>query len=184
MSRVGQAPISVPDKVKVSVSPDNRVGVKGPLGELETQVAPEISVTVADGVVTFERPDDTRHSRAKHGLYRSLVANMVSGVTEGFERRLEIEGVGYRADKEGKSLKLRVGLSHEVVIEPLPGIEIDTDGNQIVIVKGCDKQAVGQMAARIRAVRPVEPYKGKGIRYEGERVRRKAGKSAKVGTEQ
>jgi large subunit ribosomal protein L6 len=181
MSRIGQAPISIPSKVSVNVDPDNLVIVKGPLGELSLAVRPEISVNVAGDVVNLTRENDARENRAKHGLYRALVANMVTGVSEGFTRRLQIEGVGYRADKDPNGIKLRVGLSHEVVVQPLPGVALDTEGTQVVVVKGCDKQAVGQMAARIRAIRPVEPYKGKGIRYQGERVRRKAGKSAKVG---
>lgn len=181
MSRVGEAPITIPDKVKVTVDSGNVAKIKGPLGELEQRVVPQITITVSDDTVLLARPDDSNESRALHGLSRSLLANMVTGVTEGFERRLEIEGVGYRADKDGKKLTLRLGFSHDVIVDPLPGVELDIDGNQLIIVKGTDKQAVGQMAANIRKLRPVEPYKGKGIRYQGERVRRKAGKAAKVG---
>ncbi len=181
MSRVGQSPISVPDKVKVGVEAGNVVKVKGPLGELAQAVVPEITVTIEGDTITLTRANETREARALHGLFRALIANMVSGVSEAFEKRLEIQGVGYRGDMEGKNLKLRVGYSHDVVIDPGEGVEISTDGNTNIVVKGCDKQAVGQVAAKIRAVRPAEPYKGKGIRYVGERVRRKAGKSAKVG---
>jgi len=181
MSRVGQAPITIPDKVKAEVGPEG-VKVKGPLGALSQYVDPRITVEVSGDTISLTRGSDDREARALHGLYRALVANMVAGVSEGFEKRLEIQGVGYRADVEGKNLRLRIGYSHDVLIEALQGVDLSTDGNQLVIVKGCDKQAVGQMAAKIRAVRPVEPYKGKGIRYVGERVRRKAGKAAKVGT--
>ena len=181
MSRVGQAPIAIPNKVTVSISPENLVQVTGPLGELSLQVRPGIGVQVDGDTLTVTRPNDERRSRAQHGLYRALIANMVNGVSHGFERRLQIEGVGYRADMEGKRVKLRVGLSHEVLVEPLPGTELLTEGTQTVVVKGCCRGTVGQMAANIRAIRPVEPYKGKGIRYQGEHVRRKAGKASKVG---
>lgn len=181
MSRVGQAPIPLPSKVQVTVEADNTVRVKGPLGELSQRVAPSISVTVGEGVVSLSRPDNSRANRALHGLYRALIANMVTGVTEGFTRKLEIQGVGYRADKDGNRIKLRIGYSHDVYISPLPGVELSTEGTQVIVVKGCDRQQVGQMAANIRKVRPVEPYKGKGIRYQGEQVRRKAGKSSKAG---
>lgn len=181
MSRIGKAPISLPAKTTVTVGADNLVTVKGLKGELSLGVAPQITVSVENGVVTLSRPDESKESRSLHGLYRALLANMVTGVTEGFERRLEIQGVGYRADKAGKGLTLRVGYSHEVHVEPLPGVEVETEGQQVIVIRGCDKQAVGQMAADIRKLRPVEPYKGKGIRYQGEHVRRKAGKAAKVG---
>ena len=184
MSRVGEQPVQLPDKVKASVESGNVVKVKGPLGELEQEVAPNITVTIAEDILALARPDDSKQTRALHGLFRSLVANMVTGVTEGFERRLEIQGVGYRADMDEKKIVLRIGYSHEVIIEPLAGIELSLEGNQLIIVKGCDKQVVGQMAANIRAVRPAEPYKGKGIRYLGEHVRRKSGKAAKVGAMQ
>ena len=181
MSRVGQSPIAVPSKVNVTVSPGNLVEVKGPLGELSLQVRPGISVSVEGGTVTLSRPNDDREYRSQHGLYRALIANMVTGVAQLFERRLQIEGVGYRADMDGQRVKLRVGLSHEVFIEPLAGTQLATEGTQMVVVRGCDKETVGQMAANIRKIRPVEPYKGKGIRYQGEHVRRKAGKASKVG---
>jgi large subunit ribosomal protein L6 len=181
MSRIGKAPIKLPAKTTVTVDAGNVVTVKGPKGELSQPVDPQITIAVEDGVVTLTRANDTKSLRAKHGLYRALLANMVTGVAEGFERRLEIQGVGYRADKAGNGLTLRLGYSHEVPVVPLPGTELDTEGLQVIVVRGCDKQVVGQMAANIRKLRPVEPYKGKGIRYRGERVRRKAGKSAKVG---
>ena len=181
MSRVGKEPVPVPDKVEVKVGPDNVVKVKGPLGELEQAVMPQITVEVNEGEIVLTRSSGVKAVRALHGLSRALIANMVTGVTVGFERRLGIQGVGYRADMDGESIRLRVGYSHDVVIPPLPGIELSVDGNQTLVVRGMDKQAVGQMAADLRSVRPVEPYKGKGIRCEGERVRRKAGKAAKVG---
>lgn len=181
MSRVGMMPIELPAKVTAELGADNVVTIKGPQGELRQKVAPAITVTIDGDVITLSRAGDAKRIRALHGLYRSLLANMVQGVSEGFERRLEIQGVGYRADKDGDKLTLRMGYSHDVTIEPLPGVELSTEGNQMVVVRGPDKQAVGQMAAIIRAVRPVEPYKGKGIRYQGERVRRKSGKAAKVG---
>lgn len=181
MSRIGKSPIKLPAKTTVTVDAGNVVTVKGPKGELLQPIDPLISVAVEDGVVTLTRANETKDVRAKHGLFRALLANMVTGVTEGFERRLEIQGVGYRADKAAHGLTLRLGYSHEVPVAPLPGTELDTEGLQVVVVRGCDKQVVGQMAANIRKLRPVEPYKGKGIRYRGERVRRKAGKSAKVG---
>ena len=181
MSRIGKMPINLPDKVTATVDANNVVTVKGPLGQLTQEVGPAIEVAVEDNAVVLRRARDTKEHRALHGLYRALVANMVTGVSEGFERRLEIQGVGYRADKDGSKLTLRMGFSHDVTIEPPEGVELDTQGTTVVVVRGIDKQAVGQMAAVIRAVRPVEPYKGKGIRYAGEQVRRKAGKSAKVG---
>jgi large subunit ribosomal protein L6 len=181
MSRIGFAPIQLPAKVTVSVGEGNVVTVKGPRGELQQQVPATMTVEVNDGVLTVGRPDDLQATRSLHGLSRALLANMVTGVTDGFERKLEIQGVGYRADKDGDGVSLRVGYSHTVPVKPLPGIELALEGTTVVVVRGSDKQLVGQMAANIRKIRPVEPYKGKGIRYQGERVRRKAGKSSKVG---
>lgn len=181
MSRIGYAPIALPAKVTVSVGEGNVVTVKGPRGELTQQIAAGMTVEVADGVLTVKRPDDAQGNRSLHGLSRALLANMVTGVTDGFERKLEIQGVGYRADKDGDGVMLRVGYSHTVPVKPLPGTELALEGTTVVVVRGSDKQLVGQMAANIRKIRPVEPYKGKGIRYQGERVRRKAGKSSKVG---
>jgi large subunit ribosomal protein L6 len=177
MSRIGRKPIPIPDGVDVDLRP-GRVSVKGPRGELEQAVSPEMSLALDDGVVTVSRPSDRGPHRALHGLTRSLVANMVEGVTAGFERRLEIQGVGYRAGLRGTDLELAVGFSHPVVIKPRPGITFDVPAPNQVVVKGIDKQAVGQTAAEVRKVRPPEPYKGKGIRYEGEYVRRKVGKRA------
>ena len=169
-------PIEVPDGVTVSVDP-GRVSVKGPKGELSTVVNRDMKITAGDGgALTVERPTDRGEHRALHGLTRSLVANMVEGVTAGYEKRLQIQGVGYRAALQGKNLNLSVGFSHPVLIEAPEGIEFEVPQNTEVIVRGIDKQLVGEMAARIRRVRPPEPYKGKGIRYEGEQVRRKVGK--------
>ena len=177
MSRIGRQPIEVPAGVNVSIDP-GRVMVNGPLGELQTQVSPRMKVTHADGTISVERPTERGDDRALHGLTRTLIANMVEGVTKGFEKRLEIQGVGYRAAMRGTDLELNVGYSHPVVVKPRPGISFDVPQPTEVIVKGVDKQMVGQTAAEIRAVRKPEPYKGKGIRYAGEYVRRKVGKRA------
>jgi large subunit ribosomal protein L6 len=177
MSRIGNAPIQVPDGVTVTIEPA-RVAVAGPLGTLQQQVPGRMKIEQADGVVTVKRPTERGEDRALHGLTRTLVANMVEGVTQGFEKRLEIQGVGYRAAMSGSNLELQVGYSHPVSIKPRTGIEFEVPVPTQVIVRGIDKQAVGQTAAEIRKVRPPEPYKGKGIRYEGEHVRRKVGKRA------
>jgi large subunit ribosomal protein L6 len=177
MSRIGRKPISIPDGVDVDVAP-GRVSVKGPKGELAQTVSQEMSVERDGDVLTVSRPTDRGEHRALHGLTRSLVANMVEGVTSGFEKRLEIQGVGYRAALAGTDLELQVGYSHPVKIVPRKGIEFEVPTPTQVVVKGIDKQMVGQTAAEIRKVRPPEPYKGKGIRYEGEFVRRKVGKRA------
>jgi len=177
MSRIGKQPITVPAGVTVSLGA-GRVTVNGPRGELEQELSPRIEVAEQDGVLTVSRPTDRGPDRALHGLTRSLVANMVEGVTEGFERRLEIQGVGYRAKLSGKALELSVGYSHPVTIQAPAGIEFEVPQPTEVIVRGIDKQLVGETAARIRRTRPPEPYKGKGIRYEGEHVRRKVGKRA------
>ena len=177
MSRIGRKPIPIPDGVDVAVEP-GRVSVKGPKGELAEKVSNDMTVSLDDGVVTVARPTDRGEHRALHGLTRSLVANMVEGVTAGFERRLEIQGVGYRARLSGRDLELSVGYSHTVSVEAPDGIEFEVPQPIQIIVRGIDKQLVGEMAARIRRVRPPEPYKGKGIRYAGEQVRRKVGKRA------
>jgi large subunit ribosomal protein L6 len=177
MSRIGKSPIELPAGVNVSVSP-GRVMVNGPLGELSQQVPARMHVEQENGVVTVRRPTERNDDRALHGLTRTLVANMVEGVTKGFEKRLEIQGVGYRATLRGNALELAVGFSHPVVIEPRAGITFEVPAPTQIVVKGIDKQQVGQTAAEIRKVRPPEPYKGKGIRYEGEYVRRKVGKRA------
>jgi large subunit ribosomal protein L6 len=177
MSRIGKKPIEIPAGVSVSLSP-GRVMVNGPLGELSQQVPQRMKVEQQDGEIVVSRPSERGDDRALHGLTRSLVANMVEGVTKGFEKRLEIQGVGYRAALRGQSLELSVGFSHPVVVEPPAGITFEVPAPTEVIVKGIDKQQVGQTAAEVRAVRPPEPYKGKGIRYVGEYVRRKVGKRA------
>jgi large subunit ribosomal protein L6 len=177
MSRIGRQPLELPAGVNVAISP-GRVQVNGPLGELAQEVPPRMEITHEDGVITVTRPTERGEDRALHGLTRTLVANMVEGVTKGFEKRLEIQGVGYRAALRGSDLELSVGFSHPVLVSPRPGISFDVPSPTEVIVKGIDKQAVGQTAAEVRKVRPPEPYKGKGIRYEGEHVRRKVGKRA------
>jgi large subunit ribosomal protein L6 len=177
MSRIGKRPIEVPSGVTVQLEP-GRVAVTGPLGSLQQQVPPRLDIVQDGGVITVTRPTERGEDRALHGLTRSLVANMVEGVTKGFEKRLEIQGVGYRAALKGTDLELQVGYSHPVTIKPRTGISFEVPLPTQVVVKGTDKQAVGQTAAEIRKVRPPEPYKGKGIRYEGEYVRRKVGKRA------
>jgi large subunit ribosomal protein L6 len=177
MSRIGRKPIPVPDGVTVEVKP-GLVSVKGPKGELRQVVSTEMTVSRSNGDLTVERPTDRGEHRALHGLTRSLIANMVEGVTEGFEKRLEIQGVGYRARLQGKALELSVGYSHPVSVAAPDGIEFEVPAPTQIVVRGIDKQLVGEIAARIRRSRPPEPYKGKGIRYAGEHVRRKVGKRA------
>jgi large subunit ribosomal protein L6 len=177
MSRIGKQPIEVPDGVTVEIKP-GLVSVKGPRGELSQAVSPELKVTQANGTLTVERPTDRGEHRALHGLTRSLIANMVEGVTDGFEKRLEIHGVGYRARLSGNALELSVGYSHPVSVAAPEGIEFELPAPTQIVVRGIDKQLVGEIAARIRRSRPPEPYKGKGIRYVGEHVRRKVGKRA------
>jgi large subunit ribosomal protein L6 len=177
MSRIGRKPIPVPESVTVELAP-GRVAVKGPKGELAQSLSAEMKVQQEDGTVTVERPTDRGEHRALHGLTRSLIANMVEGVTDGFEKRLEIQGVGYRAQLKGKSLEMALGYSHPVPIEPPEGIEFEVPQPTEIIVRGIDKQLVGQVAADIRKRRPPEPYKGKGIRYRDEHVMRKVGKRA------
>ena len=177
MSRIGKRPIEVPSGVAVAISP-GRVQVNGPLGELSQAIPQRIQVQQDEGVLTVARPTERGEDRALHGLTRTLIANMVEGVTNGFHKRLELQGVGYRASMRGTALELNVGYSHPVVIEPRDGITFEVPAPTQILVKGIDKQAVGQTAAEVRRVRPPEPYKGKGIRYEGEFVRRKVGKRA------
>jgi large subunit ribosomal protein L6 len=179
MSRIGRMPIAVPPGVSVNIKGDN-VTVTGPKGELRRHFSPEIAIALDDGVLNITRPSDNRQHRSLHGLTRSLLASMVEGVTEGFEKTLEIVGVGYRAEKSGDGLILRIGFSHQVDITPPPGITLSVEGSNKIKVSGIDKEAVGQMAAEIRAVRPPDAYKGKGIRYAGEVVRLKAGKAGKA----
>ncbi len=177
MSRIGRKPIPVPEGVTVSVGP-GRVTVNGPKGELQQVVSPRMEIVEEDGALTVKRPTDRGEDRAIHGLTRSLVANMVEGVTDGYSKELQIQGVGYRAKLQGKAIELSVGYSHTVSIPAPDGIEFDVPIPTQVIIRGIDKQLVGETAARIRRVRPPEPYKGKGIRYLDEQVRRKVGKRA------
>src|SRR5262245_12903927 len=177
MSRIGRAPIPIPDGVSVTIT-GQRVEVKGPRGELRHTVVEPIRVAQEDGAIVVTRPTDRGPHRSLHGLSRTLVANMVRGVSEGFEKRLEIVGVGYRAQLRGNALEMAVGYSHPVTVAPPEGITFEVPAPTQIVVRGIDKQAVGQVAAEIRAVRPPEPYKGKGIRYAGEPVRRKVGKRA------
>jgi large subunit ribosomal protein L6 len=177
MSRIGKQPIELPAGVNIAISP-GRVQVNGPLGELSQNVPQRMQIEQDDGTIVVKRPTERGDDRALHGLTRSLVANMVEGVTKGFEKRLELQGVGYRASLRGTDLELNVGFSHPVVIRPPQGISFEVPEATSVLVKGIDKQQVGEIAAQVRKVRPPEPYKGKGIRYEGEYVRRKVGKRA------
>lgn len=179
MSRIGKNPINIPDNVQVTFDRQtNTVTVKGPKGTLTQKIDPSIEVKIENKQVLVSRKSDNKKQKALHGLYRSLIANMVRGVHTGFEKNLEIQGVGYRVAKEGKKLVLSMGYSHPVVIEPVEGIDFVVDGQTKIKVVGCDKQLVGQVASNIKYVKPVEPYKGKGIRYVGQYVRRKAGKAA------
>jgi large subunit ribosomal protein L6 len=177
MSRIGKKPVPIPSGVSVEKVPGG-VRVKGPKGTLSEALPEVISVTVSDGEVTLERPDDSKQNRAYHGLARALVSNMVRGVVEPFAKELEIQGVGYRAEMAGKTLKLQLGFSHPVEMPVPEGLSVSVDRNVVVRIEGIDRQRVGQFAADIRRLRPPEPYKGKGIRYVGEMVRRKAGKAA------
>ncbi|MCZ7663385.1 MAG: 50S ribosomal protein L6 [Thermoleophilia bacterium] len=177
MSRIGKAPIPVPAGVDINID-GNRVRVKGPKGELLETVSPDMVLTLQAGSLTVARPSESNTHRALHGLTRTLIANMVTGVTTGFEKRLEIVGVGYRAALKGQDLEIQVGYSHPVVVSPPRNIEFEVPAVTQIVVKGISKQVVGQVAADIRAIRKPEPYKGKGIRYQGEVVRRKVGKRA------
>lgn len=177
MSRIGKLPVEVPKGVDVSLAAGT-LTVKGPKGTLLFQHHPEMKVVVDDAEVRVERPSDAKNHRALHGLTRALVANMVQGVTEGFSRTLEIVGVGYKAEQQGQKLLINAGFSHTVEYMAMEGVTVDCPKPTIIVVSGADKQKVGQTAAEIRAVRPPEPYKGKGIRYQGEQIRRKAGKTA------
>ena len=176
MSRIGRAPITVPAGVEVKVD-GQHVSVKGPKGALEMNVAPTMKVEVEAGVVHVTRPNDDKMNRSLHGLTRTLINNMVVGVSEGFSKTLEVNGVGYRASKEGKNLVLNVGYSHQVIMPETEDIQIDVPNPNQIIVKGIDKQKVGQFAAEVRGKRPPEPYKGKGIKYDHEVIRRKEGKT-------
>lgn len=178
MSRVGKMPIKLPKDVTINLE-GNVIKVKGPKGELSRELHRDLTIRQEDGVLYVERPSDSNQHRSVHGLTRTLVANMVQGVSEGFQKALELQGTGYRAAKNGKKLVLTVGYSHPVEIEPPAGLDIEVPTPASVVVKGADKEAVGQLAANIRAVRLTNPYVGKGIKYAGERVRRKAGKTGK-----
>ncbi|HHW14112.1 MAG TPA: 50S ribosomal protein L6 [Firmicutes bacterium] len=180
MSRIGKMPVPIPPGVTVELE-GNVIRVKGPKGELTRELHRDVQVEVADGQIRVGRPSDEGFHRALHGLTRTLIANMVEGVTKGFQKSLEIAGVGYRAAKEGKTLVLSMGYSHPVRMEPAAGIEFEVPAPTKIVVKGIDKQLVGQTAAQVRGVRGPEPYLGKGIRYEGEVIRRKAGKAGKAG---
>ena len=177
MSRIGRAPITVPAGVEVKVDENNHIVVKGPKGTLERDLVPQMKVELDAGVLHVKRPDDTKENRSLHGLTRTLVDNMVVGVTNGFEKKLEINGVGYRAAKEGKNLVMNLGYSHQIIVPETDDIQIDVPDANHIVIKGIDKQKVGQFAAEVRGKRPPEPYKGKGIKYDYEVVRRKEGKT-------
>ena len=179
MSRIGRAPIAVPAGVTVTIADGNVVTVKGPLGELKQTFNAALTIAKEGDNLVVTRPNDEKENRALHGLTRTLLNNMVEGVTKGFQKKLEIVGVGYRVEKQGTKLNLGLGYSHPVIFEEQNGVKFEVPDNTTVIVKGIDKQAVGQMAAVIRSKRPPEPYLGKGIKYSGERIRRKAGKTGK-----
>jgi large subunit ribosomal protein L6 len=180
MSRIGRMPIDVPTGVEVTID-GTRIVVKGPRGELARDIVPELRVVREDGVLRVERPDDAKRSRELHGLTRTLIANMVTGVTSGYRKGLEITGVGYRAQLVGRKLQLNLGYSHPIEIDPPEGIAFEVESPTRLAVVGIDRELVGHVAARVRAARKPEPYKGKGVRYAGEVVRRKAGKAGKIG---
>jgi len=177
MSRIGKMPVTIPSGVTVTLEDNNVVKVKSSKGELSEKIPGEIKVEISDGVVEVKRGSENKSDRAKHGLSRALIANMVRGVTEGFSKSLEVVGVGYRVQKSGNKIVLNVGYSHPVEVPEENGVKLDVEGQNIIKVSGISKQAVGQTAAEIRGVRPPEPYKGKGIRYVGEEVQRKVGKT-------
>ena len=177
MSRIGRTPITIPAGVEVKLGENNHVTVKGPKGTIEQTLVPQMKITIDDGVLHVERPNDEKESRSLHGLTRTLIHNMVMGVTEGFSKNLEINGVGYRAAKEGKNLVMNLGYSHQVIVPETDDIQIDVPDANHIVIKGIDKQKVGQFAAEVRGKRPPEPYKGKGIKYDYEHIRRKEGKT-------
>ena len=176
MSRIGRAPITVPAGVEIKLD-GNAITVKGPKGTLTREFNQNMTVAVDNGVLTVSRPNDAKENRALHGLTRTLINNMVVGVTEGFKKELEVNGVGYRVAKEGNKLVMNLGYSHQVIMEEVPGITIDVPNPNAIVINGCDKQLVGQFAANVREKRPPEPYKGKGIKYVDEVIRRKVGKT-------
>jgi len=177
VSRVGKKPIPIAKGVKIEKS-NGTVKVKGPKGELSVEVKPEITLTIKEEEVTLERPSDSRQHKSMHGLYRALIDSMVTGVTTGYQKKLEIVGVGYRAEMKGEKLSLQLGYSHPILFSLPPEITVEIPAPTQILISGIDKQLVGQVAAKIRSMRPAEPYKGKGIKYEGEYIRRKAGKTA------
>ena len=180
MSRIGRLPITIPAGVELTCE-DNLVTVKGPKGTLSQKFNAAMAIEIKDGVLTVSRPDDNKENRALHGLTRTLIANMITGVTQGFKKELEINGIGYRAEKNGNGATLKVGLSNDAVVMPPEGLTIEVPAPNKLVISGADKQAVGQFAAEVRGIRPPEPYKGKGIKYATEVVRRKEGKSGKGG---
>ena len=177
MSRIGRAPITVPAGVEINVADNNVVTVKGPKGTLTQQFNANMAIAMDNGVLTVARPNDAKENRALHGLTRTLINNMIVGVTEGYKKELDVNGVGYRVAKEGNKLVMNLGFSHQVIMEEKAGISIEVPGPNKIVILGCDKQAVGQFAAEVREKRPPEPYKGKGIKYVDEVIRRKAGKT-------
>ena len=177
MSRIGRAPITVPAGVEISIADNNVVTVKGPKGTLTQQFNANMAIAMENGVVTVSRPNDLKENRSLHGLTRTLINNMIVGVTTGFKKELDVNGVGYRVAKEGTKLVMNLGFSHQVIMEEKDGITIEVPSPNKIIINGCDKQAVGQFAAEVREKRPPEPYKGKGIKYVDEVIRRKAGKT-------
>ena len=179
MSRIGNKPINIPEGVEVSLKEGNVLTAKGKQGEITRSLSPSIEINVSDQDIVCERPNDSKANRIAHGTTRSLVFNMVEGVANGFSKKLELNGVGYRAQKQGDKLVLNVGLSHQVEFEQPDGIEIEVPSNTEIVIKGASKEAVGQLAAKVRGVRPPEPYQGKGIKYADEQIRRKEGKTGK-----
>ena len=177
MSRIGRAPIAIPAGVEVKIEAENVVTVKGPKGTLTQKFNPNMAIAIEDGVLHVTRPNDAKENRSLHGLTRTLIHNMVVGVTEGYKKELDVNGVGYRVAKEGSKLVMNLGFSHQVTVEEIPGIEIEVPNPNKIVIHGCDKQQVGQFAAEVREKRPPEPYKGKGIKYTDEVIRRKAGKT-------
>mgnify|MGYP002750551559 FL=1 len=177
MSRIGRAPIAIPAGVEIKVEDNNVVTVKGPKGTLTQQFNPNMAIAMEEGALHVTRPNDAKENRALHGLTRTLLHNMVIGVTEGFKKELDVNGVGYRVAKEGTNLVMNLGFSHQVIVPEIPGITVEVPGPNKIIIHGCDKQAVGQFAAEVREKRPPEPYKGKGIKYADEVIRRKVGKT-------
>jgi len=181
MSRIGKLPITLPAKVSITVDKSNVVTVKGPKGELKEKIDPDMKIEISDGVLTVERATDQKRHKAMHGLYRTLINNMVTGVSEGFEKKMEVIGVGYKAEASGKTLELALGFSHPIIMIMPPEVVVETETKRgsapKITLRSIDKQLIGQVAAKIRSFRPPEPYKGKGIRFVGEQIRRKAGKS-------